>query len=286
MAVAVTVGVAALQVAGDERDAGVVDSLGQTSSGQERRERLLALMPPDSNQVNVVDVVGFTGQSGLTSLDRDDRRLLGYLLAPFLKLGQEPFGRLLIPHLVTYAGNGTTNAYLVDHRPAEIVDPFLRAGWVREGDLLVAGPDVADDAEVFQKYIRVTEEGGYTLVVIADRRGDLPDPRTSSEPGPVAARLVDLGGAVGFSIDMKNGRCVPQAVSLTSTSEGSVLITPPAGVAPDAASVDTFEVPDGFSSIEAAAPDGEAVRLTVTVPDASGPLEFIRRLGLPGTEFC
>jgi hypothetical protein len=284
MAVAVTVGVAALQVVGDERDAGVVDSLGQ-SSGQERRERLLALLPPDSNQVNVVDVVGFTGQPGLDYVRPGDRPLFGYLIASFIKVQGGPFGGLLIPHLVTYAGNGSTNAYLVDRRPDEIVDRLLQAGWVTRGDIMVPGPRVSETAASLGNYVRITDEAGQALVVIAHDRGDLPDAGSSSEPGPLAARLADLGGAVGYSIDL-NGSCAAEAVSLSSTTRGSVLLTPPEGVAPDAVGVDTLEVPDAFSSIDTVTPAGDAVRLEVTVPDAGGPLRYLRRLGLPGTEFC
>ncbi len=287
-AVVVAVGATALTVVGPDRhDPDVTGVHAEDSPGAERRARLLALLPPGSHQVSVVDVVGFTGRPGLDAVaDPSEQALFDYLLSPFLKLQRGPFERLLMPDLVTYAGSGATDVFLVDRRPAEIVDRLVRAGWVARDDFLVPGSRVGGVTASLGRYIRVTEEEGQALVVIAHDRGDLLDPEAAAtEPVPAAAPLVALGGAVGVSVDFDSS-CTLQAFTLSSETAGLVLLGPPAGTEPSDVTVDDLLVPDGISSVDAVSPQGDSVVAQVTVPGPGGPMEVLSRLGLPGTEFC
>ena len=289
LAVAVTIGVTAVQVVGqDGRGSApdIADSRGETSPGAARRERLLGLLPPDSRHVSVLDVAGFTGEDGLDGQDPGDQDLLGYLMSSFVTLQRGPLPQLLLPDLVAYAGTGATDLYLVDRPADEITDRMVRAGWEDDSGVLVPGADVPNLAASLAPHLQVTDHGDRALVAIARDRDDLPGAGTRTpDPGSPAARLVDLGGALGQSFDQTGG-CSLEAFSLSSPTEGTVLVGPPPGTSAGDVTIDQLEVPDGFSSIEAVAPAGRSVRARVTVASAAAPLELVTRLGLPGTDFC
>ena len=220
---AVTVGITTAQVVGDVVPGSAPDiagSGGETSPGAARRERLLGLLPSDSRQVSVLDVEGLTGEVGLDVREPDDRDLSGYLLSGFVTLQQGPLTQLLLPDLVVYAGTGETDLYVVERPADEITDRMLRAGWEDDDGVLVPGTDVARVAARLAPHVQVTDEGEQAVVAIARDRGDLPAAGSPApEPGPVAARLVELGGAAGLSFGATDD-CNLQAVSLSLLLRG------------------------------------------------------------------
>ncbi len=291
LALVAAVGVVATQfTVGDVRtDPGYVDTHPDPAPGAERRERLLRLIPPAKLQlVNLVDVVGFTGEPGLSLADEQDRQLLDYLNTAFITLRAEPFVSLVLPDLVSYAGTGDTSLFLLDRPAREVTGELLRAGWQDEGDgVLVPGESTSRMDRRFAPYVKVTEEGALTLVGISRDRDELPGRASgASTLDAAAARLLDLGGALGVSLGYDLGPCAMLTASLSSPTSATVLLRPPAGTAPEEVTTDDLDVPDAFEQITAVEPDGDLVRAEVAIEDAEAPLELLRRLGLPGTTFC
>lgn len=289
MLVVAVLGVTASQLGGADSD-GIspeyVDTPFEVSPGLERRTWLLGLLPPDSEQVNVVDVLAINGEPGLETDDRG-LELAAYVNASFLTLARGPFARLLLPDLVTYAGTGAEDVFLVDRPAGEVVEGFERAGWEDRDGVLVPGPGVQRITARLGRYIQVTDAGGSALVVIARDRGDLPDVAAPTlQPGPAGARLAELGGAVGVAMRADLGPCALHAVTLTSRTEATLLVGPPAGTAPEEVSLDDLVVPDGLSSLEAVGADDDLLRVAVSTASPVEPLDLLRRLGLPGTDFC
>jgi hypothetical protein len=287
MAVAVTVGVTATQVAGGDPDSsepGYVDDPADTSPGAARRERLLAMLPPGSMQVSLLDVEAFNGTPGLDFADPDDRALRSFVMSSFLQLQRGPFARLLLPGLVTYAGNGSTDVFLVDRPPGEVTDALVRAGWEDRDGVLVPGDGVPRVTASVAPFVTVVDEGGRALVGIARERRGLPDP--GGEPAPPADDLVELGGAVGVAADLGGSPCAFHAASLTSRTQATVLIGPPEGSAPEEVTVDDLTAPEAITAIEAVAPDDALVRAEVSIEDPDALLQLLRRLGLPYSGFC
>lgn len=290
--VVATLGVTATQVTGADQDGASPDPAAtrdDVTPGAERRARLLSLLPQDSRQVGVVDVAGFTGEPGLDAVaDPRDAGLPEYMLSSILTLQQVRFQRLLLPGLVTYAGTGTADLFLVDREASGITAALTRAGWADQDGVLVPGADVPDPGARTAPHVQVTESDGMALVAITRDRGDLPDPSAAAGrgPGPAAGRLTGLGGGVGMAFDVDGGACFPQAVALTSPTEATVLLGPARGVSPGETTVDDLTAPEGVTSIDAVAAEGDLVRADVTVADPTVPVEILRRLGLPGSEFC
>lgn len=289
MLVVAVLGVTAVQLGGADSD-GVapeyVDTPFETSPGLERRARLLGLLPPDSQQVNVLDVLAINGEPGLATDDRG-LELAAYVNSSFITLARGPFARLLLPELVTYAGTGADDVFLVDRPADEVAGGFVRAGWEDQDGVLVPGPSVQRVTARLGRHIQVTDAEGSALVVIARDRDDLPDVAApAEEPGPAGERLLDLGGAVGVAMRADLGPCAVHAVTLTSRTEATFLVGPPVGTSPEEVSVNDLVVPDALSSIEAVTADDDLLRVVVSTASPVEPLDLLRRLGLPGTEFC
>lgn len=291
-AVVATLGATAAQLTSDDPDSSApdyADTRSEVTPGAERRARLLSLLPGDSRQVNVLDVEGFTGEPGLDVVaDPRDTGLGDYVLSPFLTLQRGWLMRVLLPDLVTYAGTGTTDLFLVDRSAADVTGAVVRAGWEDREGVLVPGGDVDRVDARIAPHVAVAGSDGMALVAIARDRDDLPDLTSAgtSEPGLSASRLIELGGGVGAAFDFDGGACSLHAVSLTAPTEATVLLGPAPGTAPEEMSIDDLTTPEGVTSIDAVAAAGDLVRVDVTVPDQSVPAEILRRLGLPGTEFC
>jgi len=284
----VTLGTTVTQVVGGDAPDSAPDiaDRGRTSPGLERRERLLGLLPASSRQVSLLDVEGFRGRTGLSLADPEDQEVVNYVMSSFLRLQRGPFERLLLPDLVTYAGSGATDVFLVDRDASEVTRGMVRAGWEDDDGVLVPGGRVSRLTASLARFVLIADEGGRTVVVLARERRDLPDLRgPTPEPVPAAAPLVTLGGAVGVSLDVVSS-CTMQAVTLSSRTTGLVLLGPPEGTAPEDVTVGDLEVPEGLSSIEAVSAEGDSVVAQVTVPGPEGPQVLLRRLGLPGTGFC
>lgn len=291
LAVVAALGFTATQLTvGDSRsgDPEYVDTRPDPAPGASRRERLLGLLQPaQGDQVNLLDVVGFTGEPGLSLADEQDRQLLDYLNSPVVTLLAEPFVSLLLPDLVSHAGTGATDLFLVDRPPEDISSAVVRAGWEEDGDVLVPGSGSPKVARRVAPYVTVTEESGLTLVGISRTRDTLPGQASdTSALAPPATRLLDLGGAVGVSLGPDLGSCTLLTASLSSPTSATVLLRPPPGVTPEEVTTDRLQVPDAFERISGVEPDGELVRVAVTMESASAPIDLLRRLGLPGTEFC
>ena len=199
----------------------------------------------------------------------------------------EPFVSLILPGLVSYAGTGETDLFLVERAPPDVTGELVAAGWEEGDGVLVPGDGLSKVDRRVAPYVEVREEDGLTLVAISRRRGKLPGQvsRASTLPAP-ATRLLDLGGAVGVSFGADLGPCAMLTASLSSPTSATVLIWPPSGAAPDEVTADRPRVPDAFERIVGVGPDGDLVRVEVAMEDAGALLVLLRRLGLPGTAFC
>ncbi len=291
LAVLAALGVAALQLTGGDSqspESGYLDTRPDPAPGAERRERLLGLLSPTgADQISLVDVVGFTGEPGLSIADEQDLELLDYLNSAFVTLQAEPFVSLILPDLVSYAGTGETDLFLVDRAPRDVTGELVDAGWEEDDGVLVPGDGLSKVDRRVAPYVGVRDEDGLSLVAISRRRSKLTGQASgaSTLPAP-ATRVLDLGGAVGVSFGADLGSCAMLTASLSSPTSATVLIRPPSGTVPDEVTADRLQVPDAFERIVGVGPDGDLVRVEVAMEDAEAPLVLLRRLGLPGTAFC
>lgn len=257
-----------------------------TSQGAARRERLLTMLPEDTVQAHVLDVGGV---AGFVADDDQFSRIAGeYVLGAFATLGTGPILPLL-PDLVTYAGDGGTSVFLLDLPANEVTDGFMAAGWEEDGELLVPGPAVGiQDASTARNVHVADDGGGRSLVAIAGDPEELPDIAGTSSRTPSVAveRLLGLEGPAGFALSFEPDPCAFVAATLTAPTEATMLVAPPAGRSADAVTVDDLTPPKGVVSIDAAAADGNLVRVELTVEQASVPADLLDRYPLPGTQFC
>lgn len=291
VAVAAAVGAGILAVTGVV--GGAADEFQPATPGDDplAAANLVRWLPPDTDQVLVADIAGFTGSPGIDVDDDTEVAAGGYINSTFLKLQVAPFGDLLWHRLETYVGTGRTNIYVVGVPAAGARARVERAGWRSSDDgVYRPGADTGFPQRVAAKNVRIVDAGdGRTVVVVSNDADVVPDLLSGEPPAPTqeAQDLAALGGTLGYSLPILGDTpCELRTVSVTSPTTARALFSPRPGLDPADVSPDDLIEPDGVSAVNEVAPYGDQVMAELEIDDPGVPMEIYRRLGLPGTSIC
>lgn len=273
-----------------QRGPGQTGTLGQSAITRQLLQRVPGL--PTGSTTFVTDVVSFSGSPGTRGTSATKRAIVGYLGSAAVTFEIEPLQGLLDEHLVTSVASESSQGFalfVLDVGPSDVRDRFGSAGWKDAGDdMLTPGPDVADPRTPrIAGGVRVHEIGDrQTLLSVAAEPDDLPDAADGTMTTSITAqRLLDLGGPVGYAVDVEEP-CSLVAATLSSPTEASALLAPPDGVS--AAAVTAEELSDLYeiTAVKNVQPDGDLVRADLGLRNSQVPISRLRELGLPSASYC